>query len=73
MIPYCSTCRTTASHVRYVYLLGKGHKLPTIHRLLREEGLVVSRRGVSNFAKARRVGTRQLSKMTAEARAIADT
>ena len=36
---------------RIVFYVGKGLRAPTIARLLREEGLTASRRGVSSFVK----------------------
>ena len=71
---------STYKRQRIVYYLGKGHKVPTITRLLQEEGLTASQRGVSNFAKkyletgsiARRAGSGRPSKVTAEVKAIVD-
>ena len=44
-----NTCMYEHQHI--VCYFGKGHKPHTITRLLREDGLTVSRRGVSNCTK----------------------
>ena len=65
---------------KIVYLFSKGNKPPTIARLLGEEGLSASRRGIAKFlAKylatgsiGRRPTSGRLSKVTAEVKAIID-
>ena len=71
---------TTYKRQRIVFFHNQGHKAPTISRLLREEGLSASRRGIDKFLTkfkqtgsiGRRPGTGRPSKITAEVKAIVE-
>ena len=65
---------------RIVYYFNKGFKPPTISRLLREEGMQASRRGIGKFLEKhletgtirRRPGSGWPTKITAEIKAIVE-
>ncbi len=65
---------------RILYLRFQGYKPPTIARMLKEEGMVASRRGIAKFLKrytetstiARRPGSGRPSKITAEVKQIVE-
>ena len=58
----------------------EGHRPPTIAKVLREEGMSASRKGIANFLKryhdtgtiARRSGSERPTKITAEVNAIVE-
>ncbi len=65
---------------RMVYFYLQGHRPPTITKLLQQEGLQASRRGVAKFLKRyretgtidRKAGSGRPSKITAEIRALVE-
>lgn len=71
---------STRCCVYYVYLSFEGHKPPKIARMLQEEGMKASRKGIANFLKrykktgtiARRPGSGRPSKLTEEIKRIVD-
>ena len=66
--------------MRILYLSQEGHRPPTIAKLLQEEGMSASRKGIANFLKryrstgtiARRPGSGRPTKVTAEVKAIVE-
>ena len=84
LIEFIANCMSMVySHykkLRILYLSSQGYKPPTIARMLEEEGMKASRRGIGKFLKvfketgtiARRQGSGRPSKITGEVKNIVE-